>query len=144
MNLDLKEQPTESQGEKATSIRMTAICEVRCVIDLSGPQSLFGISICHHLSSQDTHRRQPLLSHSLCYLLLTQTIVSIHILIHPSPRRPTLNKGRQACSCGSLEFQSSLACAITIDVCVGDLCNLLETSSVINTDLVRTSSPHGD
>lgn len=43
----------DSQGEKATSIRVNAICEVRCVLDLSGPLSLSSISIYHHLPSQD-------------------------------------------------------------------------------------------
>lgn len=96
------------------------------------------------LLTRHTSTSAPSVSLSLLFSTHRQTIVSIHIAIHPRPQKTTLNEGRQACSCGSLEFRSSIACASTTVVCVGDFCDLLETFSVINTDLVRTSSPHRD
>lgn len=59
----------DSRGEKATSIRVNAICEVRCVLDLSGPLSLSSISIYHHLPSQDHINVSPFcLTRSLLFL----------------------------------------------------------------------------
>lgn len=47
------ETAADCRGKRQASIRVNAICEFRCLIDPSGPQSLFSISIYHHLSSQD-------------------------------------------------------------------------------------------
>lgn len=41
------------RGKGKTSLRMSAICEFRYLIDPSGPWSPFSISIYHHFSSQD-------------------------------------------------------------------------------------------
>ncbi len=43
----------DCQGKRWTSMRRNAMCEFRCLIDPSGPQSLFSISIYRHLSSHD-------------------------------------------------------------------------------------------
>lgn len=52
--LCLKRQQTEAVGGKRyTSMRVNAICEFRCLIDPSGPQSLFSISIYHNRSALD-------------------------------------------------------------------------------------------
>lgn len=51
---------TLSGGKQTTSMRLNAMCEVRCVIDLSGPQSLFSISIYRHLSSLNHTSVSPL------------------------------------------------------------------------------------
>lgn len=43
----------DSQGKRHTSVRINAIEEFGCLVDPSGPLSLFSISIYHHFSSQD-------------------------------------------------------------------------------------------
>lgn len=70
----------DSRGE-ATSVRLNAICEVRCVIDLSGPWSLFSISI--YLPSQQHIPVSPFCPTRARQLFCSQT--DIHTLIHPHP-----------------------------------------------------------
>lgn len=70
----------DSRGE-ATSVRLNAICEVRCVIDLSGPWSLFSISI--YPPSQQHIPVSPFCPTRARQLFCSQT--DIHTLIHPHP-----------------------------------------------------------
>lgn len=75
----------DCQGKRQTSVRMNAVCEFRCLIDPSGPQSLFSISIYHHLSSPRPHQCQPLLPYPLSFTFLLPGFHSLRgsTLIHP-------------------------------------------------------------
>lgn len=68
-----------SGGKQTTSARLNAVCEVSCVNDLSGPRSLFGISIYRHLFSPNHPGVPP---HPLPSLPLFAHFIRTHTHMH--------------------------------------------------------------